>query len=54
MVSTFQPSSEKRYRKLIEKEALQKEKEMRKQQRLIIIQITPVTQAIEIAKSEIE
>ena len=46
--------SGKKYRKLKEMEARGKEIEMREQQRPILKQITPVGQAIEIAKSEIE
>ena len=46
--------SGKKYRKLKEMEARGKEIEMREQQRPILKQITPVAQAIEIAKSEIE
>ena len=46
--------SGKKYRKIKEMEARGKEIEMREQQRPILKQITPVAQAIEIAKSEIE
>ena len=46
--------SGKKYRKLKEMEAREKEIEMPEQQRPILKQITPVAQAIEIAKSEIE
>ena len=48
----FVVGSGKKYRKLKEMEA--RGKEMREQQRPILKQITPVAQAIEIAKSEIE
>ena len=46
--------SGKKYRKLKEMKARGKEIEMREQQRPILKQITPVAQATEIAKSEIE
>ena len=46
--------SGKKYRKIKEMEARGKEIEMREQQRPILKQITPVAQAIEIVKSEIE
>ena len=44
----------KRNRQLKEMEAKQKEVEMLEKQRPLVNQITPVAQAIEIAKSEIE